>query len=337
MKFYEVTPEKDNPLRVFGLLPFYDGEGFSKCHREILEKIPRIAGLGHRSCGGRVCFRTDSPSFTVRMTLERVSVDIGIPMFGASSADVCVGPRPEARFLGLVYPTEYSDKETTVERTFYKSAETEDVTVILPRNETVVSMSIGIEENAQLLPPTPYRNERPVVFYGSSITEGGCPTRVGCNYVSLLSNRLNLDVINYGFSGNARGELVFAEYLIRSNPSILVYDYDHNAPTPEWLAETHEPFFLKIREACPELPVLMMTRPDFAPCEDHERRRAVVRKTYENALARGDKNVRFLDGGTFFPEEKRYECTVDACHPNDMGFSYMADAAAPVLLDFLGK
>lgn len=89
---------------------------------------------------------------------------------------------------------------------------------------------------------------------------------------------------------------------------------------------------MKFFEVTPE-----QNNPIFAPCEDHERRRTVVRKTYENALARGDKNVRFLDGGTFFPEKKRYECTVDACHPNDMGFSYMADAVAPVLLDFLGK
>ena len=35
MKTFHCTPDRDNPLRVYGLLPYYDGEGFSKCHKSI--------------------------------------------------------------------------------------------------------------------------------------------------------------------------------------------------------------------------------------------------------------------------------------------------------------
>jgi len=337
MKTFFCTPNLENPLRVYGLLPYYDGEGFSKCHRRILDQIPRIDFLGSRSCGGRICFRTNAKTMTLHMTLAHVCYDIGISTYGCSSADIYVGARPNAVFAGLLNPPGDMREKNNAEavRTFLLSGDWQDITVVLPRNETVTAFSVEIDDDADIALPTPYRNERPVVFYGSSITEGGCPTRVGCNYVSLLSNRLNLDVINYGFSGNARGDLRFAEYILNANPSIFVYDYDHNAPTPEELAATHEPFFRLIREARPDLPIIMMTRPDFLCDEDAAKRRAIVRRTYENALAAGDRLVRFIDGGTFFPPAILRDCSVDTCHPNDMGFHYMAEAVAPHLLAFL--
>ena len=337
MKTYHVTPDRQNPLRVYGLLPYYDGEGFSKCHREILETIPRIMALGSRSCGGRICFRTNAKMLTVHMTLAFVCYDIGMSTYSCSSANVFIGARPHAEFAGLVCPAgDLREKEhAEAHASFSLSGEWQDVTVLLPRNETVTAFSVEIDDDAQMAPPSPYRNARPVVFDGSSITEGGCPTRIGCNYVSLLSNRLNLDVINYGFSGNARGDLRFAEYILKSDPSIFVYDYDHNAPSPDELAATHERFFRLIREARPDLPVIMMTRPDFLCDDDAAARRAIVRRTYENALAAGDRLVRFIDGGTFFPPALRRDCSVDNVHPNDMGFHYMAEAAAPHILDFL--
>ncbi|MCQ2431000.1 MAG: GDSL-type esterase/lipase family protein [Clostridia bacterium] len=331
-------PAKDNssPVRVFGLAPYADGEGFSKCHKSILDAVPTLKDLGHRSCGGRICFRTDADHFTLRMTLERVSVDIGIAIFGASSADVYEGDRTKARFLGLLYPTtSYSDTPAVVERTFYRALPgMQDITVVLPRNETVTEFSVSVEDGCRVEAPTPYRNQKPVIFYGSSITEGGCPTRVGCNYVSLLSNLLNIDIRNYGFSGNAKGELAFADYIIAQDPCIFVYDYDHNAPTPKWLEDTHEPFFKRIRAALPDLPIIMMSRPDFTRDEDAAARRAIIKKTYENAVSAGDKLVRFLDGGEFFPPELVDYCSVDNVHPNDMGFRCMADKAAPVLEEF---
>lgn len=337
MKTYHVTCDRTNPLRVFGLLPYYDGEGFTKCHRTILDAIPRIDGLGSRSCGGRICFRTNTETLKIRMKLAFVCYDIGMSTYSCSSANVYIGSRPNAIYKGLVNPAgEFREKtDAEAQSTLSLSGEWQDVTVFLPRNETVTAFSVEIDDGAEIAPPTPYRNARPVVFYGSSITEGGCCTRIGCNYVSMLSNRLNIDYINYGFSGNARGDLRFAEYLLKADPSIFVYDYDHNAPTPEELAATHEPFFRLIREARPDLPVIMMTRPDFLRDENAAARREIVRRTYENALAAGDRLVRFIDGGSVFPPALLRDCSVDNVHPNDMGFHFMAEAVAPHLMDFL--
>jgi hypothetical protein len=64
-------------------------------------------------------------------------------------------------------------------------------------------------------------------------------------------------------------------------------------------------------------------------------RRAVVYRTYEQALAAGDKRVWFIDGADLFGATFRDCCTVDGCHPNDFGFVRMAEAVLPVLREAL--
>ena len=44
------------------------------------------------------------------------------------------------------------------------------------------------------------------MFYGTSITQGGCACRPGMAYTNILSRQFNVEVINLGFSGSGRGE-----------------------------------------------------------------------------------------------------------------------------------
>nr|WP_252891708.1 SGNH/GDSL hydrolase family protein [Thermoclostridium stercorarium] len=169
------------------------------------------------------------------------------------------------------------------------------------------------------------------------MTEGGCAPRPGTAYTSILSRWLDADYFNYGFSGGAKGELVFAEYIAKhKNISVFVYDYDHNAPTPEHLANTHEPFFKVIREAHPDIPIVMMSRPDFdRDPKDSIERRNIIYQTYINAKKSGDNNVYFVDGMQFFGPVGRSECTIDGCHPNALGFMRMAETLYPLMSHLL--
>ncbi|MBQ3554213.1 MAG: hypothetical protein IJA08_05980 [Clostridia bacterium] len=176
---------------------------------------------------------------------------------------------------------------------------------------------------------------KPVLFYGSSITEGAHTTRPSNAYTALLSSWLDFDYYNLGFSGGAKGNPEIADFINTLDISAFVLDYDHNAPDVAHLEATHEPFFKKIREKNPNLPILMMTSPDFDYAPDKAERREVVRKTYENAVAAGDKNVYFLDGETFFGTEDRHSCTSDTCHPNDLGHYRMAKVILPVMRKML--
>ena len=323
---------RDAPLRVFGVLDLDKKDGFCRLNPPLLEALPNLSFLGRRCPGARLCFRTDSKKFTVHMQLESMSPDLGIGIFGCQSGAVFIGQRSTSNFVGVVYPKNY--EELSFSRTFTKRGEMEEITIFLPRNEVLVDIRIEVEDGARVEAPTPYQYG-PVVFYGSSITEGGCGAGFN-SYEALLSRWLDMDFYNLGFSGNARGEQVMADFIAGiPDMRVFVLDYDHNAPTVAHLEETHEPFFKTIRAAHPHLPILMMTRPRAVYTEDDKKRREVVRRTYENAVAAGDRLVRFIDGETFFGTEDRTLCTVDNIHPNDLGFYRMATVIRPVMEELL--
>lgn len=335
MKIYDIT---EAPLKIYGLaVADSKKRQFWKMSESALERFPQYGYLGRRAAGGRVRFQTNAKSLYVKMTLAGTKEDINIPLSGSAGADIYLGKGMDAAYLGYIAPKIHTEGEIAVEKTFELSGEEVLVTINLPRNDHLLQMQVGIEESAELWEAPAYTVEKPIVFYGSSITEGGCAPRPGNAYTSIVSRWLDADYRNMGFSGSARGEADFAEYLAEfSEMSLFVMDYDHNSPSPEHLAETHEPFFKIIRKVRPDVPVLFLSRPDTdAEPEDSIRRRDIVRATYEIARKNGDTRVWFVDGHELFGRIGRAECTVDGCHPNTLGFLRMAERIYPVLQEML--
>lgn len=120
------------------------------------------------------------------------------------------------------------------------------------------------------------------------------------------------------------------EYIKNLDMSVFVYDYDHNAPTVEHLANTHEKMFKAIRNENPELPIVIMSRPKFNLTEEEQQRMHIIETTYKNALSSGDKNV-YLINGRMLTELCADEGTVDNCHPTDFGFASIAKALGDVI------
>ena len=327
---------KDEPIKIFGLAEFHKNQRLTRLPDEVIEQVPSLSHYGRRCPGARMCFRTNSRRFTVRIVFETLSVDVGMSLYNCQSSFVFAGEKSNCRYLDIVHPTGYDNKDFSA--VIDKGNDgTEDITVWLPRNEILANVEISVDDGATVEAPTPYKYGTPVVYYGSSITEGGCCCNVSNGYNAILSRRLDTDYLNFGFSGSAKGEIPIADYIREIPMSVFVYDYDHNAPNPDHLEKTHEPFFLRFREKQPNTPVIMMTRPKIEYTEDEKRRREIVRKTYENAVNRGDNNVYFLNGETFYGDTDRDLCTVDGIHPNDLGFYRMALAIEPTLKTLLEK
>jgi lysophospholipase L1-like esterase len=122
------------------------------------------------------------------------------------------------------------------------------------------------------------------------------------------------------------------EYIASLPMSVFVYDYDYNAPTAEHLRETHYAGYRTVREAQPELPIIMMSAPNYDKTGyNAPERRDIIAASYARARAEGDENVYFIDGKVHFSTFNADECTVDGTHPNDLGFYRMAEAVASVL------
>ena len=322
MKLFEC---KDAPIRVFGLMNFYKNGSMMRLPEEMMEKMPQLRQFGSRSTGGRLGFRTNTKNLYVKLVSKTFIRDVFATQVASSGLDIYTGDRTEGNFVGSVFATGFRGTDPNVsEKTFTLNGEMTDITIYMPKNEILDNIYIGIDDDAEIAAPTPYRNEKPVIFYGSSITEGGCAGRVGNAYNAALSRQLNMDYINFGFSGSAKGEPEMAEFIASIPMSIFVMDYDYNAPDAEYLAQTHEPFFKIIREKNPDLPIIMLSNPNYRiKKEDSEKRLAVIRKTYENAIANGDCHVYFVSGENFYAESDPYACTVDNIHPNDCGFYHM--------------
>lgn len=321
---------KDKPLKVFGVPNIEKTGAFERLPAEVREKIPSLEFLGRRTPGARLGFRTDAPTFTVKIAFETLSVDIGLSIYSCQSAHVYLGERRKSKFLGLVNAPNYETKE--FEKTFQKPEGMDEITVWLPRNEIISSVEIEIPDGYRIEEPTPYKYSLPALYYGSSITEEAAAANQCASYNALILRHLDLDYYNFGFSGSCKGELAMADYINTLDFSIFVYDYDHNAPTVEHLKETHEKFFKRIRENKPSVPVIMITRPTATFDDDACARREVVKATYENALKNGDENVYFIDGEEFFKDFPDKEvCFTDTIHPTDLGFYKMAEVIEPVI------
>ena len=295
--------------------------------------------LAQHTSGGAVRFRTDARQIAIRARLV-FSFDMNhMPRTGSAGFDLFRGTGPEKFHIASAQP---SRDQELLEMLLVadNDAGMQEWMLNLPLYGGVGALEIGVNPGSHLELPSPHAIPKPILFYGSSITQGGCASRPGNAYTSMLCREVDAEQINLGFSGSAREEFPLAEAIADLELSVFVMDYDHNTPNPEHLRKTHEPFFRIIREKQPELPIILMSKCDiwdYKNRKDDEERRSIIRDTYEHALAAGDRNVYFIDGETLFGTTRRSWCTVDTCHPNDLGFFRMFERTLPVLEEALKK
>ncbi len=293
---------------------------------EVSEAVRRLAWC---ASGGMARFRTDSGTIAIRVELAEVVDMPHMPRSGNSGFDIYEGAGTEKRFINAARPPM---NEQVYETLLVDGPDSgmREWTLNFPVYNGVNRVVVGLDPGKKIDPPSPFTVEKPLLFYGSSITHGGCASRPGNTYPHVLARWLDANLVNFGFSGSARGEPAMARLIATVDMSVFVMDYDHNAPTAGYLEQTHEPFFRIVREARPELPVVIVSSPSInANPSRWAERREIVRRTYLNAVSRGDTRVWFVDGETLFGTTDRDGCTVDGVHPNDLGFMRMAKAIRP--------
>lgn len=318
------------PFSVHGLVIERDGDRatWHRLPKDIIGEInDTVTRLASYTSGGRIRFATDAARVCVRVKPSNPEFRSNMTDAATVGCDLYV----DGEFVEAVFSWE---RGTNVyERTVNLPSGTHEIMIHLPLYSTVESVVVGVSDGASVAPAKPYRITKPILFYGSSITHGVSASRPGLAYPAMLSRWLDADIINLGLSGNCKGERILADYFAGLDISAFVLDYDHNAPTVQHLIDTHEPFFKVIRAAKPNLPIIMVSRPNTANSPDWRERRDVVRRTYENAKAAGDVNVYFIDGSELFGSDDRDACVIDGTHPNDLGFYRMAQGIYQVLRD----
>ncbi len=291
--------------------------------------------LGYANSGGCIRFMTNSKQIALKAQVTR-DEDLSIMARTAMQGiDIYIGADRDKRFVKNLTATKRNKQIAGFADISDQGGRYTEVTLYLPLYDQVTDLSIGLCEGCEPFLPVERRLEQPILFYGSSITQGGCTDRPGNAYFNMLSRWLDARIIGLGFAGNALGEPEIARMIAKLDMSMFVYDYDHNAPSPMHLQETHYPFYEIVRKAHPEIPILMISKPD-AEYDLDCLTRKIIRQSFQRARDNGDQNVYFVDGSRLFGEWGRDECTVDNCHPNALGSFRMAEGLYPLMAEILG-
>jgi len=295
-----------------------------------------VWNLAQSPSGARIRFATDSTSLGIRAHYPHLGHMNNMPRIGQLGVDLWVN----GEYWRPIFP---AGDDADFEQVAFEGvpAGRREICLYLGLYAPLELQAIGLSEGATIEAPEPFAVEKPVVYYGSSITQGGCASRSSMSYQAIVSRALNVDHVNLGFSGNGRGEPEIAEAVAEIDASCFVMDWAVNCASAEEVEERYAPFLETIRARHPQTPIICVT-PIFSTNEvispetaRQEPMREVIRVAVADRIAAGDANIRLVEGYDMLGPDDR-EGLVDMTHPNDIGFVSMACGLKPHLGAALG-
>lgn len=308
-------------------------DGYARMTDTEREKIKEsgmndVYHLSGNGSGLHVDFMTDSQTISVRYTRAHYLMD-HMAMTGSGGMDLYILyngkwnyaktlrlPNQESEFSGELF----SKKGTVLSKDFV------DYSINLPLYNSVIKMEIGIDENAQIKPIL-YDENKAVLVYGSSITQGGCAARPGTSYSNYLRRAIDRDVINWGFSGSGKLENTIADIITSHECSLLIMDCVPNMTELDLktFEERFRYFYTNYRKAHKTTPIIFMEHPVYTnfwlyDFEDKEHN-LVLRNLFEE-WSKTDKNIYKIKSTELYGTD--HEATVDGTHATDLGFYRMS-------------
>lgn len=290
--------------------------------------------LGRHSAGLALRFRSNSTCIAARWEVrDNRSMNHMTPT-GIKGLDLYCLQDGEWIFAGSGRPQGKVNKATIVKNMLPQERE---YLLYLSLYDGVTSLAIGVDSLSEILQPAVDlpRREKPIVFYGTSILQGGCASRPGMAHTNILERRLNRECINLGFSGNALLDLEIAHLMASVDASMFVLDFVPNA-TVEQMRERADEFYSIIRRKHPDTPILFIEDPIFTHspfdtriAKEVKDKNETLNAIFQSLKQRGEKNIYFLSSRDIIGHDG--EATVDGIHFTDLGFMRYAEVLYPIL------
>jgi hypothetical protein len=301
---------------------------------------PAVWNLSRQSAGLCVRFDTDATALSARwsLTSPRLAME-HMPATGVSGLDLYVRTDDGRwRWLAIGIPS----KQTTTAALFKDlPGVRRHYLLYLPLYNGVSSVELGVPKESKIYHADPRVPEKskPIIFYGTSITQGGCASRPGMVHTAILGRWLDRPVINLGFSGNGRMEPALGELLAELDPAVYVLDCLPNLRAKE-VSERVDPTVRTLRQAHPSTPILLVEDRSYTNSflirstkERNETSRAALRTVYKRLQTDKVPGVSYLPGANLLGADG--EDTVDSSHPTDLGFVRQAEAFKAALAPLL--
>ncbi|MSR81967.1 MAG: hypothetical protein EXS58_03470 [Candidatus Latescibacteria bacterium] len=293
--------------------------------------------LSRHSAGLCARFVTEAPAIQARWTLTAQSLAMPhMPATGVSGLDLYARTgQGQWRWLAVGVPQTFPTSQVQLVGGLPPGRR--EYLLYLPLYNGVSAVEIGLpaESHLEKAPARPTGRQRPLVFYGTSITQGGCASRPGMVHTALLGRWLDCPVINLGFSGNGKMEPEVGELMAELDAAAFVVDCLPNM-APQEVAERTIPLVQLLRRARPAAPIVLVEDRSYSNAfflasarQRNLDSRAALRAAHDELIVQGVGDLHYLTGEELLGEDG--EGTVDASHPTDLGFMRQAQAFLPLL------
>ena len=294
---------------------------------------PAVWSLSRHSAGMLVRFKTNADAIWANYTLfsDRIAMP-NMTAIGVSGLDLYA--RDEAgkwRWVGVTRPTAKMVRQSIIGRL---APGTREYAIYLPLYNGIDGLSIGVPTGASFERLTP-RTEKPIVFYGTSITHGASASRPGMAHVAILGRRFDRPVVNLGFSGNGRMDAAVGDLLVKIDAAVYVIDCLPNM-NAESVTLKCVPLVKQIRAARPTTPIVLVedrrqTNAWILPAltQFHTDNHAALRACQAALKNEGITGIYYLEGNDLLGNDA--EAASDGSHPSDLGMLRQADRFEPVL------
>ena len=285
-----------------------------------------VWNLSKSSSGLSIRFLTNSPIISVKWEVLNDFKMNHMSETGIKGVDLYFRNNDGWQYLSTGRPQGFVNEATLLEN---MNAEEREYKIYLPLYDGIKNIEIGIDAESYIRQPeTDYG--KPVIFYGTSITQGGCASRPGMAHTNIISRKLDVNVLNFGFSGNGRMDESIAEVLSETEAACYVIESMHNMISPQNVRERTIPFINTLREKHPDTPILLVdiTKASFSVLDhkvsEYSRDMSDALKVeYQKMMDMGYKNLFYVEALTALGSDQ--EGTVDGVHFNDLGFMRYAD------------
>lgn len=293
---------------------------------------PAVWNLSHDSAGMMVRFKTDAKSVYARYDLSKASLALpAMPATGASGLDLyardALGhwrwvacPKPDKQHVEAVLISDLAAGE-------------HEFAAYLPLYNGIEKLEIGVPKNAKFEGLKP--RQKPVVFYGTSITHGANASRPGMVHTAILGRRLDRPVINLGFSGNGRMDAAVGDLINELDAAAIVIDCLPNMQ-PADVRTKCVPLVRQLRSKHPTTPIILVEDRRFtnswitpAKARFHDDNHAALKAAFEQLREEQVDHVSYIRGDALYGTDA--EGANDASHATDLGFMRQADVFEPVL------
>ena len=300
---------------------------------------PSVWGLSQDSAGMMVRFKTDATTVWAHYVLRSEKLAMPhMPATGVSGVDLYA--RDEHGQWRWVSVTKPDKKEVNMAIVSGMEPKMREYQAYLPLYNGVESLELGVNEGAKFEGLAP-RAEKPIVFYGTSITHGACASRPGMVHTAILGRHLEWPVVNLGFSGNGKMDAAVGDFLCKMDAAIYVIDCLPNMG-PADVRQKCPALVKQLHTAHPETPIVLVedrrnTNSWILPSRDkfHTENHAALRESYDALKKEGIANLYYIPGDALLGDDA--EGSTDGSHPNDLGFMRQAAVFEPVLKPLLKK